>query len=97
MAAEDWVKGFFVGGLIGATLGVLYAPRSGRETRDRICKSSEELYEKTREQVEQGQRKIEELAGRGKELYTEKKDRLKKAMEVGVEAYKQEKFQAPQA
>jgi gas vesicle protein len=97
MAAEDWVKGLIAGGLMGAVLGVLYAPRSGKETRDRICKSSEELFEKTKEQVEQGQRKMEELAERGKELYAEKKEKLKKAVEVGVEAYKQEKLQAPQA
>ena len=97
MAADDWVKGLVAGGLIGALLGVLYAPKSGRETRDSLYKSSEELYEKTRAQVEQGQRKMEELAERGKELYTEKKDRLKKAMEAGVEVYKQEKLQSPPA
>jgi gas vesicle protein len=82
---------------MGAVLGVLYAPRSGRETRDRICKSSEELYEKTREQVEQGQRKIEELAERGKELYAEQKDKMKNAVEIGLEAYKERKLQTPQA
>ena len=97
MAADDWIKGLVAGGMIGALLGVLYAPKSGRETRDRLCKSSEELYEKTRAQVEQGQRKMEELTERGKELYAEKKDRLKKAVEAGVEVYKQEKLQAPPA
>jgi hypothetical protein len=34
---------------------------------------------------------MEDLAGRGKETYAEKKERLKKAVEAGVEAYKEEK------
>jgi gas vesicle protein len=31
MAAKDWVKGLVVGGLIGAALGILYAPKRGEE------------------------------------------------------------------
>jgi gas vesicle protein len=48
MAADDCIKGLLVGGLIGAVLGILYAPRSGRETREDILNSTEELLEKAK-------------------------------------------------
>ncbi|PKN88782.1 MAG: hypothetical protein CVU51_03430 [Deltaproteobacteria bacterium HGW-Deltaproteobacteria-1] len=37
MAEKDWdlVKGVVIGGLIGAAIGILFAPKSGKETRNR--------------------------------------------------------------
>lgn len=94
MAADDCIKGLVIGGLIGAALGILYAPKSGKETREEIRHSAEELLEKAKEQYEEASRKIEQLAGREKALYVGKKERLKKALEAGVEAFKQETSQA---
>ncbi len=42
---KDMVLAFVLGGLIGATLGVLYAPKSGRETRSNIKKFGEEVVD----------------------------------------------------
>jgi gas vesicle protein len=95
MAANDCVKGLIVGGLIGAALGILYAPKSGKETREEIRNSAEELLEKAKKQYEEACKKIEKLTGREKELYAEKKERLKKALEAGVKAFQQEKTDAP--
>jgi len=97
MAMDDCFKGFMIGSLIGAVLGILYAPKSGRETREEICKSTGELLEKAKQNYDGAREKIEKLAGREKELYTEKKDRLKKALEAGVEVFKREKGELPQA
>jgi len=97
MAVDDCVKGFIVGSLIGAALGILYAPKSGKEMRTDICKSTEDLLEKAKERYDEAREKIEKLAGREKELYVEKKERLKKALEAGVEAFKQEKGETPHA
>jgi gas vesicle protein len=90
MAADDCIKGFIIGGLIGAALGILYAPRSGKETREEIRHSTEELLQKAKEQYEEACRKIEKTASREKELYVRKKERLKKALEAGAKAFKQE-------
>jgi gas vesicle protein len=90
MAADDCVKGLLIGGLIGAVLGVLYAPKSGEETREEIRHSAEELLEKAKCQYEEAYKKIEKLADREKESIIGKKERLKKALEAGVEAFKQE-------
>jgi gas vesicle protein len=38
---RDMLLTFILGGLIGAALGVLYAPKSGRETRSSIKKFGE--------------------------------------------------------
>ena len=97
MAANDFVKGLLVGGLISAVLAILYAPRSGKETREEIRDSAEELLEKAKCQYEEAYRKIEKLADREKESIIGTKERLKKAFEAGVEAFKQEKTGALRA
>ena len=97
MATKDCFRGLIVGGLIGAALGILYAPKSGKETREGICNSANELLEKTKKQYEEACKKFEKLKGREKELYAEKKEWLKNAIEAGVKAFKQAKTDAPQA
>ena len=69
MAANDSVKGFIIGGGIGTVLGMLYAPKSGKEVRKEIRNASEELLKKSKEQYEQASKKIEELVDRKKELF----------------------------
>jgi gas vesicle protein len=97
MATRDCVKGLIIGGLIGAAVGILYAPKSGKETREDICNSAEELLEKAKKQYEGTCEMIEKVTGREKELYAESKARLKKAIEAGVKAFKQEKAESPEA
>lgn len=65
--------------------------------REEISNSAEELLKKAKEQYETAYKKIEKLACREKELYTGGKERLEKALEAGVEAFKQENTAAPQA
>jgi len=88
MAADDCVKGLIIGGLIGAALGILYAPKSGKETREEISHSAEELLKKTKAQYEEVCNKIEKLADQEKELLIGKKEKIKKALEAGAEALK---------
>ena len=88
MAADDCVRGLIIGGLIGAALGVLYAPKSGKETREEISHSAEELLKKTKAQYEEVCKKIEKLADQEKDLLIGKKEKIKKALEAGAEALK---------
>ncbi len=81
MAAKDCFKGLVVGGLIGAALGILYAPKSGEETREEIAKSFQEVCDKGKRQLDETCTKMDELASRGKELYNEGRERLSKALE----------------
>ena len=52
---------FFLGAAIGAALGVLFAPKSGKETRAALKKKANELLEKAREiDVKEVRESIEE-------------------------------------
>ena len=64
MAMDDGIKGLIVGALIGAALGILYAPKSGKETREELSKSADEIFEKAKEQYEAACSKYKELTGR---------------------------------
>ena len=78
MAAYDrgkgLVKGLFWGGLIGVFIGILYATKRDKGTWEEIGKSADELVDKTKEQIGQARRKMEELANRGKDSNTGEKE-----------------------
>ena len=121
---SDWnhglLKGLLVGGLIGIVLGMLFAPKSGKETREDITRRTEELLTKVKkeygETVEKSktfyEESIKNLRASGasaKEKALEVKDELsepdrqndkedksnknilKKAIDAGIEAYREEK------
>jgi gas vesicle protein len=116
----DLLKGLFIGGLIGVVLGVLYAPKSGKETREDIARTTEDLlsrgkeeYEKAveksktayeaavkrlkdlelsaKEKVHEVEGKVSEFAQHSAETIQDNKNRLKGAIDAGVEAYREEK------
>ena len=96
--ASGIILSFILGGLAGAALAVLFAPRSGEETR-------ELLEEKLRESAERGRRLKERAVSKGKEVLEEasdyldkqretiekRRDRLAAAVEAGRQAYREEK------
>jgi len=69
---------FLVGAIAGAAAALLYAPATGRETRDY-------LGEKARESRE----KANELAEKGRKVFNEGRETLTTAIERGREAYEQ--------
>ena len=97
MSTEDLMKGLIIGGVAGLALGILYAPKSGKETRQQITDSTEELLNKARIQYEDARKKIAEIVDDKKESVLKTKDKLKKAVDAGVEVYKQESTEMHQA
>jgi gas vesicle protein len=69
---------FILGAVSGAAVALLYAPASGRETR-------EYLGEKARE----GKARAAEAAARGRDVLNQGRDTLATAIERGREAYQQ--------
>ncbi len=49
---EGFIKGIILGGVIGAAIGILYAPQSGRKTREDISGKAEELLIKAKKEYE---------------------------------------------
>lgn len=68
--------GWFLAGLgIGAVIGVLYAPKAGKETREDLLNSAREAKEKAAEYVEQGRQKAADLVEEGKRQARESIDK----------------------
>jgi gas vesicle protein len=82
---------FFLGGLIGAGVALLLAPKSGKETREKIKELAVEAKDKAEEMIEQVKGKVTSTVEKGKGLYEEKKSIVTTAIEAGKEAYEKEK------
>ena len=92
------ILAFLLGGLTGAALAILFAPRSGEETR-------EILGGKLREGAERGRKIRDRATARGREMledaadYVEnqrealdkRRERLSAAVEAGRQAFRDEK------
>ncbi len=55
----NFCKGLFIGGLIGAVIGILYAPKSGRETREELTRKADEVISRTKEEYEKNKEDYE--------------------------------------
>lgn len=82
---------FLLGGVVGAGLALLFAPQSGRETRQKIREIADDVKEKTTDYANQTKEKVSSLVEEGKGYYDEKKSILKSAVDAGKEAYEKEK------
>ncbi len=57
----EFLKGLLFGGIVGALAGLLYAPKSGRETREELWQKSLELRDDAEGKLELAQRRAETL------------------------------------
>ena len=85
------VSSFFLGGLIGAGVALLAAPRAGKETRQQIKGAADDVKEKAEDYYKQVKETVTSTLEQGKGLITEKKELIAKAVQDGVETYKKKK------
>jgi len=79
---------WFLAGLgIGAIAGVLYAPRSGSETREALRSRAEEGRDYVRERARQAREQAMGWADRGREVLNQQKEQFRSAYEAGRQAY----------
>jgi len=85
-----WFAGMMIGGLVGAGVALLTAPRSGEETRTMIRQKSIELKDRAAETIEEtraragelaqtGKDRVAEMTKRGQEAIAERSNGVKKA------------------
>jgi gas vesicle protein len=82
---------FFVVGLgIGALIGILFAPKSGEETRDYLSSKADEGRDYAQKKARELRERAEDLLERSRELMARQKDAVSSAVEAGKETYKRE-------
>jgi gas vesicle protein len=101
-SAGDKILFFMAGAGIGAVLALLFAPKSGRETRDMISRSATDSREFITNKVTEGRQMVEEkgrkitddftsFVDKSKEAVQRQKEQLTAAFEAGKAAYREEK------
>ncbi len=85
---------FLVGIGIGALIGILFAPKSGEETRELLTQKAEEGKEYAQKKARELKERAEDLLERGKQVAGQQKDQIAAAVEAGREAYQREKSKA---
>ena len=88
------VSYFLVGLGIGALIGILFAPKSGEETREYLSKKAEEGKEYAQRKARELRERADDLIERSKEVATRQKESISAAVEAGREAYQREKAKA---
>lgn len=90
MANDDGGAGnvllaFLLGAVSGAAVALLYAPQSGRETREYLGEKAREGRERAAEAAAKGR----EAVAKGREAVAQGRETLTTAIERGREAYQQ--------
>jgi gas vesicle protein len=81
---------WFLAGLgFGALLGVLYAPRSGRETREAIKNTAQEGGEYLKNRGREARETVSQWVDRGKDMVNQKKDQISAAIDATRQAYRE--------
>ncbi len=74
---------------IGAAVGILYAPKPGDETRQRIREAAEEGRDSVKERARQAREQAGSWADKGRDYLNQQKDQIRSAYEAGRQAYRE--------
>jgi gas vesicle protein len=84
------VSVFLVGLGIGALIGILFAPKSGEETREYLSNKADEGREYAQKKARELRERAEDLIERSKEVMSRQKEAISSAVDAGKETYKRE-------
>lgn len=82
---------FIIGGALGASLALLFAPEGGRQTRTRLKGLATDVKDRSTDLVEDVKDCVEDALGVGREIFDEKKTILTAAYQAGKEAMDRER------
>ena len=86
---------FFLAGMgIGAILALLFAPKSGEETREYIAQKAGEGRDYVTAKGRELRKQAEEAVDKAKDVVSKQKEQLSAALEAGKQAYQEEKGKA---
>lgn len=82
------VSYFFLGLGLGVAVGVLFAPKSGAETREYLRSRAEEGSDYVKRRAEELRDSATDAIDRGKDTLRRHKDNLSAAVDAGRQAYR---------
>src|SRR6202140_4331899 len=82
---------FLVGFGIGALVGILFAPKSGEETREYLTQKAEEGKEFAQRKARELRERADDLVERGKQVASRQRESISAAVDAGRDAYQREK------
>ena len=86
---------FFLVGLgIGALVGILFAPKSGEETREYLSLKADEGRDYAQRKARELRERAEDIVERSKQAASRQKESLNAAVDAGRDAYQREKAKA---
>lgn len=84
------IGAFLFGGIVGAILGLLFSPRSGRENREVIVETAHKYLDEGKDVYETGKTKVTEVYETGRESATEKAEELRVKIDSARERLKEQ-------
>ena len=87
---------FLAGAGIGAILALLFAPKSGQETRDYIVQRANESRDRVTEKSKEYRQQAQGYVDRARGTVAKQKEQLSAALEAGKQAYREEKDKVTQ-
>jgi gas vesicle protein len=85
---RDGLANFFLGLGIGVGVGLLFAPKSGEETRDMLLSKADEGKEYLKKQATGLRDSANDMVDKGRDVVNRQKDTLNDAIEAGKQAYR---------
>ena len=91
---DSKVAFFLIGLGIGSLIGILFAPKSGEETREYLTQNAKEGSEYAQKKARELKERAEDLVEHGNQVVTRKQEQIARAIDAGREAYQREKSKA---
>ena len=88
MGDDNKFSYFFLGLGLGVAVGVLFAPKSGSDTRDLLLTKADEGKDYVRRRAEELRDSANDAIDKGKNVVSRQKDQLAAAVEAGKQAYR---------
>lgn len=80
---------FFLGLGLGVAVGLLFAPKSGAETRDLLLTKADEGKEYLKRRTSELRDQASDVIEKGKSAVTRQRDHLSAAVDAGKQAYRE--------
>ena len=89
MADDNSFSSFLLGLGVGVAVGILFAPKSGAETREFLLNKADEGKDYVKKHSQGVVEQAESYIDRGKKVVSKQKDQITAAVEAGRQAYRE--------